>query len=47
LGKLTESHEGDLSVKVSRADEKTSPELSRKEKEFIQGSIFPEGRNFR
>lgn len=37
----------ELSLKMSRADEQTSPVLSRKEKEFVQGKIFGEGRNFK
>lgn len=47
LGRLTTSNTDDLSLKMSRSDEKTSLVLTRKEKEFVQGSIFPEGRNFR
>ena len=47
LRHLNASTEGQLSLKMSRSDEKTSPVLSRKEKEFVQGKIFGEGRNFR
>jgi error-prone DNA polymerase len=45
LGKLTDTRS--LAVTTSRADETTSPELSRKEKEYVQTEIFPKGRNFR
>ena len=45
LGKLTDTRT--LAVTTSRADETTSPELSRKEKEYVQTEIFPKGRNFR
>lgn len=37
----------ELSLKMSRSDEKTSPVLTKKEKEFVQGNIFGEGRNFK
>lgn len=47
LGHLNSSKENELSVKMSRSDEKTSPVLSKKEKEFVQGKIFGEGRNFK
>ena len=47
LQHLNASKEGELSLKMSRSDEKTSPVLSRKEKEFVQGKIFGEGRNFK
>ncbi|MDQ2656409.1 MAG: OB-fold nucleic acid binding domain-containing protein, partial [Bacteroidota bacterium] len=47
LRKLASTKEEDLSLKMSRADEKTSPVLSNKEKQFVQGKIFGEGRNFR
>jgi hypothetical protein len=44
---LNGSGEKQLSATKSRSDETTSPVLSRKEKEFVQGNIFGEGRNFR
>ncbi len=47
LRRLAVTEEDDLSLKMSRADEKTSPVLSNKEKKFVQGKIFGEGRNFR
>lgn len=50
LGKLTTSTQEDLDLRMSRADETTSPFLSdpkKPEQEFIQGKIFPDGRNFR
>ena len=47
LKHLTSSTEDHLSVTRSRSDETTAPVLTRKEKEFVQGKIFPEGRNFR
>ena len=47
LRHLTSSSQDDLSLNRSRSDETTAPVLSKKEKEFVQGKIFPEGRNFR
>jgi error-prone DNA polymerase len=47
LRRLAVTEADDLSLKMSRADEKTSPVLSNKEKKFVQGKIFGEGRNFR
>lgn len=47
LKNLTASKEGGLSLTRSRSDETTAPVLTNKEKEFVQGKIFPEGRNFR
>lgn len=44
---LNGSDEKQLSATKSRSDETTSPVLTRKEKEFVQGNIFGEGRNFR
>ncbi|MBL0743553.1 error-prone DNA polymerase [Chryseolinea lacunae] len=47
LGKLTTNDE-ELSMPLSRADEKTTPFLSvMKEQGGVQRKIFPEGRNFR
>lgn len=49
LGQLTSTQKEELTVTLSRADEKSSPflENTRPEKKIIQGKIFPEGRNFR
>jgi len=47
LRDLNASKEGGLLLKMSRSDEKTSPVLTKKEKEFVQGNIFGEGRNFK
>jgi len=51
LKKLTAWKDEDLVLTpLSRADEKTSPFLVKKkteEQEFVQGNIFPGGRNFR
>lgn len=51
LRRLTATEEEALpAIAFSRADERTSPFLSRKEipaREITQGKIFPEGRNFR
>ena len=47
LRHLTSSSHEDLSLAKSRSDETTAPVLTKKEKEFVQGKIFPEGRNFR
>ncbi|HEX8041901.1 MAG TPA: error-prone DNA polymerase [Chryseosolibacter sp.] len=47
LRHLTDSGEDTISPSKSRSDETTSPVLSRKDKEFVQGKIFPDGRNFR
>ncbi len=47
LRRLAVTKDEDLSLKMSRADEKTSPVLSNKEKKFVQGKIFGEGRNFK
>jgi error-prone DNA polymerase len=44
---LTSSSQEGLSLTRSRSDETTAPVLTKKEKEFVQGKIFPEGRNFR
>lgn len=47
LRHLTSSSQEDLTLTRSRSDETTAPVLTKKEKEFVQGKIFPEGRNFR
>ena len=47
LGRLTATRGEGLSATKSRSDETSSPELTTKEKAFVQGKIFPEGRNFR
>lgn len=47
LGRLTDKSQGELELKLSRSDEKTSPELTKKEKEIVQTKIFPDGRNFK
>jgi error-prone DNA polymerase len=45
---LTATREdGQLLAQMSRSDETTSPVLTKKEKEVVQGNIFGEGRNFR
>jgi len=44
---LTASRREVLSLTRSRSDETTSPVLTKKEKEIVQGKIFGEGRNFR
>ncbi|MBT1701945.1 error-prone DNA polymerase [Chryseosolibacter indicus] len=47
LQRLT-SAKAELSLKpTSRSDETTSPFLSKKESEVVQGHIFPKGRNFK
>jgi error-prone DNA polymerase len=47
LRHLTQTKKDDLPLAMSRSDETTSPVLSKKEKEFVQGNIFGEGRNFK
>jgi error-prone DNA polymerase len=47
LKHLNGSAGDDLSLKMSRSDEKTAPVLTKKEREFVQGKIFPDGRNFK
>jgi error-prone DNA polymerase len=48
LGKLTGTPGETVDAKKSRADETTAPFLSKKaQSDVVQGSIFPEGRNFR
>jgi error-prone DNA polymerase len=47
LRHLTNTHEDELALTRSRSDETTAPVLNKKQKDFVQGNIFPEGRNFR
>lgn len=47
LRHLNGSLESEINTPTSRSDETTSPVLTKKEKEFVQGNIFGEGRNFR